>query len=536
MKDKINEILVNVLKELNIELKDSITIEKPSNKELGDFSTNIALKLAKANGVVPMELASKIAEKLTAPFISKIEIKSPGFINFFVDKNYLFENIKTVITSGKDYGRVNIGNGQQINVEFVSANPTGTLHLGNARGGAYGDNIARILSFANYKVNKEYYVNDAGNQVENLGLSLQARYLEVCGLEGKIPEDGYFGEDIKELANELYQEYSNRLINEKTEFFKNYGIEKMLNRIKEDLKSYRVIHDKFTSEKEITAQNYIDEILKLYKEKDYTYEKDGATWFKGTLFGAPRDFVLIKSDGHYTYLLPDIAHHKDTLKTNYVKLINVLGADHHGYVPAITSTVQALGYPKELMDIKLLQLVRLVKDGKEVRMSKRTGNSITLKDLVTEVGINATRYFFAARNLDSQMDFDIEVAKKESNENPIYYICYAYARICSILKEYKTLPEVQNFEAIKNEEAYNVLEQVYNFSQVVTDAATKELPHIIANYCYELANLFHIYYSKHRIISDDETETNEQLNLITAVKITLENALNLIGIIPPEKM
>ncbi len=535
MIEKLIKVIQESLTKNNIIFEEKITIEIPSKKENGDYSTNVALKLAKTLKRSPMEIAELISNDLKDSSISKMEVKQPGFINFFVTKSYLFENLNQILNLKDEYGKSDIGHNEKINVEFVSANPTGILHLGNARGGAYGDNVSRILKFTNFDVNKEYYVNDSGNQVDNLGKSLKVRYQEVCGIEAVMPEDGYFGEDIKVIANDLYKEYESSLLDKEVSFFKEYAIKKLLDRIMSDLKEYRIEYDTITSEKAIKEKGYIDHYLDYYKEKDFTYEKENAVWFKGSLFDGGRDFVLIKSDGAYTYVVPDIAHHEDTIKKGYKKLINVLGADHHGYVPMITSTLSALGY-NNILDIKLLQLVRLIKDGQECRMSKRSGKAVTLKELIDEVGVNATRYFFASRSLDTQMDFNIDVALKQSNENPIYYISYAYARICTILKEHNGEYNILDYNKLNNKEALDVLEKLYNFPDIVRDAALKEMPHIIANYCYDLANLFHIYYSKHRIISDDEKETAQNINFIKAVQITLKNSLWLIGIIPPERM
>ncbi|HOP65515.1 MAG TPA: arginine--tRNA ligase [Bacilli bacterium] len=537
MKEKIEQAIKEALQKANLICEQEIVVEIPSIIENGDYSSNVALKIAKQNNNSPIDIANVIKKNISLKEIIKIEIKNPGFLNFFVDKEYLFKNISQVLEEKENYGSNAIGKNKKINLEFVSANPTGIIHLGNARGGAYGDSLARILKFSGYEVNKEYYVNDSGNQVHNLGLSLKSRYLELCDVKSDMPKDGYFGDDIIKLANNLYEENNNNLINKEASFFEEYAIKELLAHIIADLKEYNINYDTVTSEKEIRNTNYISETLSFYEENKYVYQKDGATWFKGTMFGAPRDFVLIKSDKSYTYVLPDIAHHLKTLSNNYDKLINVLGADHHGYVPVIKSTLKALGVDLNKIDIKLLQLVKLVKDGQEYKMSKRSGTSVTLKELIDEVGVNATRYFFASRSLDTQMDFDIDLAKKQSNENPVYYVCYAYARISSVLREKSDNISLNlNYENIKKNNVYKLLEKIYNFPDVVKNAAVKELPHLITNYCYELANLFHIYYSNYRIITDNEIETAENLNLIKAVRITLGNALNLIGVDPPEKM
>ncbi len=540
MKDKLIALITSYLNEKNI-TGIAVDVEKPKIAENGDFSSNIALKLAKVLGKNPMEIASNIAsffneDLLKENSITKIEIKNPGFINFFVSKDYLVENINEVLKEKEKYGSSNIGKGKKYNIEFVSANPTGILHLGNARGGAYGDSLARILKFSGYDVTKEYYVNDAGNQINNLALSIQARYLEKCGLPNEMPEGGYFGKEIVAIAEKLYQENKDKLVDESLDYFKKLGTEELLQNIIDDLKTYRIEYDKFTSEKSITEEYSISELLNNLKEKGYTYEKDGALWFKCSDLLDDKDHVLQKEDGSYTYLVSDILYHYDKYKRGYDKMIDIFGTDHHGYVARLKSSIKVLDNDEEKLEIKLLQLVRLIENGEVVKMSKRTGKSVTLKELIDEVGVNAARYFFSRYSLDTQMDFDLNEAKAKSNENPVYYVSYAYARICSILKNYPEEIKITKYKTLNNDSAYNVLEKVYAFREVVKNAALKELPHLITQYAYDLASEFHTFYSKNRIITDDEEVTKENINLIKAVKIALENALNLIGVIPPEKM
>ena len=540
MKDKLIALITSYLNEKNI-TGIAVDVEKPKIAENGDFSSNIALKLAKVLGKNPMEIASNIAsffneDLLKENSITKIEIKNPGFINFFVSKDYLVENINEVLKEKEKYGSSNIGKGKKYNIEFVSANPTGILHLGNARGGAYGDSLARILTFSGFDVTKEYYVNDAGNQINNLALSIQARYLEKCGLPNEMPEGGYFGKEIVAIAEKLYQENKDKLVDESLDYFKKLGTEELLQNIIDDLKTYRIEYDKFTSEKSITEEYSISELLNNLKEKGYTYEKDGALWFKCSDLLDDKDHVLQKEDGSYTYLVSDILYHYDKYKRGYDKMIDIFGTDHHGYVARLKSSIKVLDNDEEKLEIKLLQLVRLIENGEVVKMSKRTGKSVTLKELIDEVGVNAARYFFSRYSLDTQMDFDLNEAKAKSNENPVYYVSYAYARICSILKNYPEEIKITKYKTLNNDSAYNVLEKVYAFREVVKNAALKELPHLITQYAYDLASEFHTFYSKNRIITDDEEVTKENINLIKAVKIALENALNLIGVIPPEKM
>ena len=433
MKNKIESLIIKALEELNLELDGAIIIETPASSENGDFSTNVALKYAKSFGKKPLELAEELVSKINDESITKIEIKGPGFINFFVNKDYLIDNIDVVIKEGKDYGKSDIGAGKKINIEFVSANPTGILHLGNARGGSYGDSLARIMKFCGYDVTKEYYVNDAGNQINNLGLSIQARYFEVCGKESEMPQDGYYGPEIKKIAEDLYAEYKDTLIDKELDYFKELGTQKFLDKIVDVLTKFRIDYDCFTSEKSIYKKYPLEGIISKLKSAGATYEQDGALWFKSSEYYDDKDRVLVKADGNYTYMVPDIPYHMDKISRGYNKVIDILGTDHHGYVARLKGALKAIGCDDSIVDIKLLQLVRLVANGEEIKMSKRTGNAVTLNDLIDEVGVNAARYYFVMRSLDTQMDFDLELAKKSSAENPVYYVSYAYARICTIL-------------------------------------------------------------------------------------------------------
>ncbi len=535
MKEILIEEIKKVLKDLSIE-EVEVEVTKPAQEENGDFSTNVAMKLAKTLKKNPLVIAEELVGKINNDQIIKIEIKSPGFINFFVKKDYLLENINTVLEQKENYGSSNIGNGKKINIEFVSANPTGILHLGNARGGAYGDSLARILKFSGYDVTKEYYLNDSGVQIDNLGLSILARYKEICGIPFEMPENGYYGKEIVDIAQSIYDAYKDTYLDKPIGYFKELGTKEMVSHIIADLKEYRIEYDTFTSEKAIKEKYNINELLDTLKKNDYIYEKDGAIWFKCSEIFDDKDHVLIKEDGTMTYFVPDIAYHMDKVNRGFDKMIDVLGTDHHGYVARLKSSYKAVGNDPESLEVKLLQLVRLVENGEVVKMSKRTGKSVTLKELIDEVGVNAARYYFSKYSLDTQMDFDLNLAKSKSNENPVFYVSYAYARICSILKDQETLKKPEKYIAINDDTSYNVLEKVYEFPEVVENAALKELPHLITNYVYELASLFHLYYAKNRILTDNEEETLENINLIRCVKQTLFNALDLIGVIPPEQM
>ena len=536
----IKEIINNALLKLGIscDLK-KVVIEVPKSRDNGDFSTNIAMQLAKELKDNPKNIATKIAFEIgNNDKIKKVDVAGPGFINIFLNNDYIFSGVSKVIDEDNNYGKSNVGQNKKMNIEFVSANPTGILHLGTARGAAYGANLANIMTFAGFDVTKEYYINDAGNQINNLGISVKERYKGLCGLKECMPEDGYYGTEIVDIAKNIKEEFGDKKLEEDIEFFKEISVNYLLNIIKNDLSSFGVTFDVWTSEKSIRAKGRIEESLKILKEKNLIFEKDDATWIKTTAYGDDKDRVLIKSDGSYTYLVPDIAYHLDKFDRGYDELIDVFGADHHSYVSRLKASIEALGYDKDKLTVKLLQMVRLLKDGKIVKMSKRTGGNITISDLISEVGTDAARYFFATRSLDGQMDFDINLAIKKSNENPLFYVQYAHARICSILDEakQKNIKLCTKIKKLSDDDSKALLLKVYEFSDIVEASALKMEPHLITNYVHELASLFHNYYSKHRILTDDIVESSEKLGLIKTVQIVIKNALRLIGVKAVNKM
>ena len=538
IKKDLQHIINLGLEKLNVEFEESkIVIEIPKESKNGDFSTNIALQLAKQLKKNPMNIAEDIVKNINSDILAKTEIANPGFINIFIKKEILFNNINKIIEENELYGRSNIGQGKKINVEYVSANPTGILHVGHGRGATYGDNLSRILSFNGYDVTKEYYINDAGNQMYNLGVSIKERYKQVCGLDYNLPEGGYHGKEIITLAEKIYELYKDSKLEEDIEYFKKFGLDLLLEQIKKDLDIYRVNFNVFTSEQSLYDKGLVDKVLNDLKNSNNCYINEDALWLKTSDYGDEKDRVLIKNDGNYTYLLPDIAYHIDKLSRGFDLLIDVFGSDHHGYINRLKGSLEMLGEDKDKLQIKILQMVRLIKDGEELKLSKRTGKTITLTDLIEEVGVNATRYFFASKSIDTQMDFDLDLAIKQSNENPVYYIEYANARISSILKNYKEeVQKQEKFETLTNEQSYLIINKLYEFNDVVIRAAEKQLPHLIANYAYELSALFHSYYSKEKIITDDLKYTQERIALLKAIKIVLNNSLNLIGIIPREEM
>lgn len=541
LKEQIKEMINSALNELSIEFNlESIVVEVPKKREQGDFSTNIAMQLTKVLKDNPRNIAEKIVEVLgkNTNEIKTIEIAGPGFINIYLNDEYVFSGISNVIKQGENYGSSSIGKKEKIDIEFVSANPTGILHLGTARGAAYGSNLANIMSFAGYDVTKEYYINDAGNQIINLGVSLKERYKGLCGLEENMPEDGYYGSEIIDIAKTIFDKYGNSKLDEDLEFFKKVAVDYLLNIIKTDLSNFGVTFDVWTSEKSIRAKGRIEESLKILDEKGLVYKKDDATWLKTTVYGDDKDRVLIKTDGSYTYLVPDIAYHLDKFDRGFDYLVDVFGADHHSYVSRLKASIEALGYDKDKLEVRLLQMVRLLRDGEIVKMSKRTGGNITISELVGEIGKDAARYFFATRSLDGQMDFDINLALKKSSENPFFYVGYANARICSILKDAKekNIDICTDIKEAIDIDSKALLLKVYEFTEVLVSAALKKEPHLITNYVYELASMFHNYYGKHKILTDDIKMSEKRLGLIKTVGITITNALRLIGVKAPEKM
>lgn len=525
----------------------AVILETPKDKSHGDYSTNMAMQLTriakKAPRVIAEELIAHFDKKLAS--VDKIEIAGPGFINFYLDNRYLTKLIPNIVDAGDRYGETTLGKQQKIQVEFVSANPTGDLHLGHARGAAVGDSLCNILSKAGYDVSREYYINDAGNQINNLALSVEARYFQALGKDKSMPEDGYHGEDIIEIGKRLADEFGDKYVNadeqERFEFFREYGLKYELEKLEKDLENFRVPFDVWYSETSLYENGKIDEALATLKEKGHIYEKDGATWFRSTEFGDDKDRVLIKNDGSYTYLTPDIAYHQDKLARGFEKLINIWGADHHGYIPRMKAAIEALGYEQGTLEVEIIQLVHLFQNGERVKMSKRTGKAVTMRDLVEEVGLDAVRYFFAARSADTHLDFDLDLAVSQSNENPVYYSQYAHARICSILRQGEELgysvDQDVDLSLIGSEKEIDVLKKLGEFPLAINEAAEKRLPHRITNYIYDLAAAFHSFYNAEKVLDQENAlQTKARLALVKAVQITLKNALTLIGVTAPEKM
>ncbi|MES5941523.1 MULTISPECIES: arginine--tRNA ligase [unclassified Bacillus cereus group] len=525
----------------------NVVLESPKDKTNGDFSTNMAMQLARVAKKAPR----MIAEELVANFdkakasIEKIEIAGPGFINFYMDNSYLTDLIPTIVNAGEAYGETNTGKGEKVQIEFVSANPTGDLHLGHARGAAVGDTLCNVLAKAGYDVSREYYINDAGNQIHNLALSVEARYMQALGLEKEMPEDGYHGADIigigKRLAEEFGDRYAKADAEESYEFYRSYGLKYELAKLQKDLESFRVKFDVWFSETSLYKNGKIDAALAVLKERDEIFEEGGATWFRSMTYGDDKNRVLIKKDGSYTYLTPDIAYHRDKLERGFDKLINIWGADHHGYIPRMKAAIQALGYDKETLEVEIIQMVQLYQNGEKMKMSKRTGKAVTLRELMEEVGVDAMRYFFAMRSGDSHLDFDMDLAVSKSNENPVYYAQYAHARVCSILRQGEELGLAAggdvNYKLVTSEKEVELLKKLGEFPAVVADAAQKRLPHRITSYAFELAATLHSFYNAEKVLNQDNLELSKaRYELMKAVRTTLQNSLAIVGVSAPEKM
>ncbi|QRN91058.1 arginine--tRNA ligase [Mammaliicoccus sciuri] len=541
----IEEIKASIIKSELVETVPEIKIETPKDPANGDYSSNIAMVLTKLARKNPREIANQIVENLDTnkANVKKVDIAGPGFINFYLEQQYLTEIIKTALTKGETFGQTEERKNESIIVEYVSANPTGDLHIGHARNAAVGDTLSNVLSAAGYDVTREYYINDAGKQIENLAHSIEARYNQALGLDAELPEDGYYGKDIiaigKDLA-EKHPEIKDEAEEERIKTFRKLGLDYEMEKLKQDLADFNIHFDNWFSETSLYETNKISAVLDKMTELGYTYEQDGATWLKTTEFGDDKDRVLIKQDGTYTYFLPDIAYHYDKVERGFDKLINLFGADHHGYINRLKASLETFGVDSKRLEIQIMQMVRLLQDGVEVKMSKRTGNAITLRDIMDEVGIDAARYFLTMRSPDTHFDFDMELAKKESQDNPVYYAQYAHARISSIIRQAEekgiTIDQNVDLSLITHEKAFDLLKKIAEFEPTIVSAAESRSPHRITNYIQDLAAQFHKFYNAEKVLTDDAEKTKAHLALIEAARITLRNALALVGVSAPESM
>lgn len=530
------------------EIPDFI-VEIPANKANGDYSSNAAMAGARAFKKAPRMIAESIVNHidLTDTVFDRVEIAGPGFLNFFLSQKYYSEIIKDVFACGENYGKSDFGQGKRVLVEFVSANPTGPMHIGNARGGAIGDCLAAVLDWAGYEVNREFYVNDAGNQIEKFATSLEVRYLQHFDSTVEMPEDAYQGADITAHAESFIEEYGDKYTECDSKTRRNalveYALPKNIAGLEKDLGRYRITYDKWFRESTLHNDGSVDRVITAMKEKGVTYEQDGALWFKASEYGNDKDIVLVRANGLPTYIVPDIAYHYNKLVTRgYDKAIDVLGADHHGYVPRMKAALTALGLDADRLDAVIMQMVRLVREGETIKLSKRSGKAITLNTLIDEVPLDAARFFFNLREPNSHFDFDLELAAKESSENPVYYVQYAHARICSILKKAQEqgveikAPTDEELMLLNSDEEKELIRHLSALTDEIIAAAELYNPAKITHYVIELATLFHKFYNAHRVMIDDEGLMRARLYLCTAVKDTIKNILTMLKITTPEVM
>ena len=523
-----------------------VLLEVPPQKEFGDFATNIAMQSARIAHKSPRMIADILLKHLDAPWLEKAEVAGAGFINFFLKHDIIYDTLCHILEQGKQYGQAPLRAEDTVQVEYVSANPTGPLHVGHGRGAAYGSALVNLLRAAGYNVQSEYYINDAGNQMNNLAASVNARYLELLGKKAEIPENGYHGADIIDTARAIIEQDGDKYLQmdekDRLEIFKNRAYEEKLKALKRDLESFNVTYDKWFSERTLHPEA-IKKACETLKGNGNMYEKDGALWLKSTAYGDDKDRVVIRDNGVPTYLAADIAYHKNKYERQFKKLINIWGADHHGYVARVKAAMAALGFDPNQLEILLLQMVSLFRNGELVKMSKRTGQAITLNELIEEVGTDAARYFFIMRSLDTQLDFDLDLAKSHSNENPVYYIQYANARIFSIYKQVAENGDVfdmtwknTKWDKLKEERELALIKKMAAYPEEIRKAAADRAPHRIAHFVYEMAGLFHAFYNNCHIIQTDKELEEARLALVTAVQITIANCLAVLGISAPETM
>ena len=534
--------------ELELSPFPEIVVEKPKDEKMGDFSTNVAMTLARSERKNPKVIAESVARYLKngSNDLSQVEIAGPGFINLKMSNEFFLQRLRSAVKQGDDFGQTDVGQGTKVMIEFVSANPTGPLHVGHGRGAAVGDALGRILKKAGYDLSTEYYINDVGNQMNFLGRSTWLRYRELLGEVIEFPADHYRGEYIKDIANEIIEQKRDEFLNLPEEecipFFRKYATDNILQGIQKDLAEFRVTFDNWFSEQSLYDDNSVEKAIEWLKGKGHIYEKDGAVWLKSSAFNDDKDRVLVKKTGEKTYFCSDIAYHQNKINRGFKKIINLMGADHHGYVPRMEAVLQAMGYDNKIFKILLIQFVSLLRAGEKVSMSTRAGEFETLKDVVSEVGVDVARYYFLMRSSDTHLEFDLELAKKENSENPVFYIQYAHARICSIFRtagEKGVVWDRSNevdLSLLVEEEEFGIIRAVLAFPEIVEKSARALEVHRISHYLLDMVSRFHGYYSRHRVISDDKALTLARLFLLDAIRITIRNGFDLMGISAPEKM
>ena len=565
---------------ISSDISPDIQITRSKDKSHGDFACNLALMLAKPAAKNPREVAQLLIDALPDnDDLDKVDIAGPGFINFFVKQSNTLSVINTINTQAETYGLSNIGAGRKVQIEFVSANPTGPLHVGHGRGAAYGATVASLLSAAGFNVHREYYVNDAGRQMDILGTSVWLRYLEQCGVDITFPSNGYQGEYVKEIAEQLYAQHDKNLMHPSTAVYedipndepaggdKETHIDALIDRaktllgensyrqvfdlglqiitadIRDDLKEFGVEFDEWFSERSLAGKGLIKQAIERLQKAEHIYEKEGALWFKSTNFGDEKDRVVVRDNGQSTYFASDIAYHMDKLDRGYDRVIDIWGADHHGYIPRVKAALKALGNDVEKLDVLLVQFAILYRGGERVPMSTRSGSFVTLRELRSEVGNDAARFFYVLRKCEQHMDFDLDLAKSQSSDNPVYYIQYAHARICRVFRQ---LEEKQfthdekmgseNLSLLTEDHETSLVTSLAKYPEIIEKAALNEEPHLLAHYLRELANELHTYYNAHQFIVEDNAIRNTRLTLIKATRHVLHNGLNLLGVSAPESM
>lgn len=522
-----------------------IVLEVPPKKELGDFATNVAMQSAKAFHMNPRMIAQELQKRIQGEWLDKIEIAGPGFINFYLKSNVLYDGLADIIARGDSFGQLPAKDAEPIQIEYVSANPTGPLHVGHGRGAAAGSALVNVMRAAGYNVSSEYYINDAGNQINNLARSVNHRYLELLGKaqEADFPEDGYHGADIIDTAQRIInkdgEKYLHMSEDERMGIFKELALKEKLAALKEDLEAFNCTFDVWFSERTLHPDK-VKAACQQLQENGKIYEQDGALWLKSTDYGDDKDRVVIRDNGVPTYLAADIAYHKDKLDRGFGRLINIWGADHHGYICRVKAAITAMGYDADKLDVLLLQMVRLLRGGQMVKLSKRTGQTVTLAELIEEVGTDAARYFFIMRSMDSQLDFDLDLAKSRSNENPVYYIQYAHARICSIFRQAAenglSVGEAPELSLLQDDTEVAIINKLQEYEEEIDRAAAEYAPQRIARYAYELAGCFHSFYNQCRILGVDDKLAEARLALVNVTAHTIRHALGILGVSAPEKM
>ena len=534
--------------DLELSVMSEIVVEKPKEEKFGDFSTSLAMGLAKSERKKPYEIAEILSRHLLCneDNIASVKIAGPGFLNLTMKPAFFLKRLLKVAEQADRYGSSNAGQGKKVLLEFVSANPTGPLHVGHGRGAAVGDMLGRLLDKAGYNVSTEYYINDVGNQMNTLGRSTWFRYLELQDKGNAFPSDYYQGEYIKDIARDIYAQHGNEFLDKEEEqvlpFFREYASNSVLNGIKEDLSNFGVIFDQWFSEKKLYDQQLVDATVNWLRKEKHIYDKEGAVWLRSSALNDEKDRVLIKQSGEKTYFCSDIAYHKNKIDRGFEWIVDLWGADHHGYVPRMKSALQAMGYDENVFKVMLVQFVSLKRGGEKVSMSTRSGEFETLADVIKEVGIDATRFFFLMRSSDTHLDFDLELAKKESPENPVFYIQYAHARICSIFRiateqGIKLLDSVDiDLSPLQNKEEFVMIKKILAFTEIVEKSAELLEVHRIAFYLQDLVGTFHRYYSRNRIVSEDKALSCARLFLMNCLRVTIRNGLSIMGVSAPERM